>query len=111
MGENRERRRYPRHSVKWPVVILTDDGTIEAETKNITVDGISIRCEEPLRMEEVFRMGIIPPDHPMIEFQGRVIWSDLYGIGADAKAYAMGVCFVEISEADRHSLADLFDEK
>jgi len=110
MDEGKERRLHPRRSAKWPVMILTDTGTIEGETKNITVNGLSIRCEEPLRMDEVLHMGIIPPNHPMIEFQGRVVWSDLYGIGADEHAYAMGVCFVEISENDRHVLTDLFGE-
>lgn len=103
-----ERRKNPRREVRWPVTVLTENGTIEGETRDFAVDGISIRCVEPLLMNQVFRMGVMPPDHQMIEFTGKVIWSDLYGIGDDSSAYGMGVCFVEISDEDLHILQRLF---
>ena len=108
LAEGIERRKHPRRVIKWPVTVLTETGTIEGETRDIAVDGLSIRCEEPLRMNEVVRMGVMPPDYQMIEFTGKVIWSDLYGIGDDDSAYGMGVCFVEISDEDLHVLKRLF---
>ena len=108
MAHKIERRKSPRRKIKWPVTVLTENGTIEGETKDFGVDGISILCVEPLRMDQVFRMGVMPPDHQMIEFTGKVIWSDLYGIGDDNSAYGMGVCFVEISEEDLRVLQEPF---
>ena len=108
MSEGIERRKNSRSKVKWPVTVLTENGTIEGETRDLAVDGLSIRCVEPLRMNQVFRMGVMPPEHQMIEFTGKVIWSDLYGIGDDDSAYGMGVCFVAISDEDLHVLQRLF---
>lgn len=108
MAHEIERRKNPRSKIKWPVTVLTENGTIEGETRDFAVDGISIRCVEPLRMDQVFRMGVMPPDRQMIEFTGKVVWSDLYGIGDDNSAYGVGVCFVEISEEDLRVLQKLF---
>ncbi len=109
MDETIERRKHPRKEVKWSASVLTDGGTIEAETRDISVDGISVRCKKPLRMNEVFRMGIMPPGGRMIEFTGEVVWSDLYGIDEENVAYGMGVCFVELSKEDRHVLEELLE--
>lgn len=106
MGDTVEKRRTPRIEVEWPVSILADHGSIEGETKNITGEGIFICCEEPLRLGDVFRMSIQPPDRPAIGVSGKVIWSDVYGMGEDDSAYGMGVCLVEISEEDRDFLYD-----
>ena len=107
MGEGSERRKGARYEVIWPVTVLTEDGAVEGETRNIAGDGISVFCAEPLRLNATYRMGIVPPGRAMLEFTGKVIWSDLYGIDNDEKAYGMGVCFVEISEHDRHQLQSL----
>lgn len=108
MAHETERRKNLRRKVKWPVTVLTENGTIEGETRDFGVDGMSISCVEPLLMDKVLRMGVMPPDHQMIEFTGKVIWSDLYGIGDDDSAYGMGVCFVEISNEDLRVLQRLF---
>ena len=107
MSLKTERRKHTRNRVKWPVTILTDKGAIEGETRDITADGVFICCKEPLPLGKTFPMGVIPPDHPMIEFTGRVIWSDLYGINEKDEAFGMGVCFVEIPEEDRRSFNEV----
>jgi hypothetical protein len=58
-------------------------------------------------MNKMFRMGIIPPGQQMIEFTCKVVWSDLYAIGADDSSYGMGICYAEISDEDRHVLQKL----
>ena len=101
MSNEIDRRKYPRIKIRWPITVLADKGALEGETRDITSDGIFICCKEPLRLDESFHMGIIPPDHPMIEFTGKVVWSDLYGIDDEDTAFGMGVCLVEIDEEDR----------
>jgi hypothetical protein len=90
--------------------VLTDGGVIEGETRDVGLDGISVCVEQPLRLNETFRMGIMPPDHPMIEFTGRVVWSDLYCMGEEDTTYGVGLCLVEVSEEDRHFFQDVLEE-
>ena len=107
MGEIVEKRRQPRREIRWPVTILADHGTVEGETRNITGEGVFISCDEPLRLNEVFRMSVLPPDHSAIGVLGKVIWSDVYGLGEDESAYGMGVCLVKISTKDREFLEQM----
>ena len=107
MSHTIERRKYHRINVTWPISILLDGEIIDGETINITVDGVLLSCEEPLQLNEVLRISINPPNHQSIEVNGKVIWSDHYAIDEQDTAFGMGVCFVKISEVDRHFLKDL----
>lgn len=107
MTERLEKRGSPRRKVNWPITILADHGTLEGEAKNITGDGIFIFCDEPLRLNEAFRMSILPPHHSPIGVTGKVVWSDIYGLDENEAAYGMGICLVEITEEDRHFLDEM----
>ena len=104
MNNTIERRKRPRKKVSWPVNVFTDHGTIEGETKDISGDGVFISCDEPLALNEKYRIGIIPPDHQVIDITGKVVWSDLYGIDENNTAFGMGICFVEIPYNDQYFL-------
>src|SRR3990172_11136039 len=60
-----------RSEVRWPVRILSDQGTIEGETRDISFDGIYICVDEPLRLNEKFRMAISPPNRQAIGVTGK----------------------------------------
>jgi hypothetical protein len=102
-----ERRGHDRIEVRWPITLFTDHGAIEAETRNVSVDGIFICCEEPLQLNEICPMSIEPPDHQTIDVSGKVIWSDFYAVDDRDNAFGTGICFVEISDGDRHFLEDV----
>ena len=103
MATRTERRKHARSSVRWPITVVSDHGNIPGETRNISFDGVYIRCDQPLRINENFRMAITPPDQHAIGVTGKVIWSDFYGIEDDDTAVGMGVCLVQISARDRKS--------
>lgn len=96
-----ERRRKTRKFVRWPVKVEGENGTVGGETRNISYDGIYIRCEEPLRLNENFRMAILTPDRHAIGMTGKIVWADLYGLDEERNAFGMGICLVEIAERDR----------
>ena len=102
-----ERRRAPRKEVKWPVTIVADYGTIEGEIKNITADGILILSQDPLRLNEIYRISIMPPHHEAIGVKGKVVWSDAYCMDGDDSVFGIGVCLVEISSEERRHLSNL----
>lgn len=83
-----------------------EHGMVGGETRNISYDGIYIRCDEPLRLNENFRIAILTPDRHAIGMTGKVIWADLYGLDRDENAFGMGVCLVEIAERDRRIFED-----
>lgn len=107
MAEQIERRKHPRNQIKWAVNFFSDRGVIEGEAVNISVEGLSVRCDEPIRLEETYRMSILPADHPLIEITGKIIWSEFYGLDDENKTCGMGVCFVEIADEDRRFLEEL----
>ncbi len=101
-----ERRKHSRGDIRWPITVLADHGTIKGETRNISVDGISIRCDEPLMINEIFRIAILPPDRQAIGVSGKVVWSDLYAIDPNDTAVGLGICFVKITDEDRKIFED-----
>ena len=52
MSASREKRKYPRAEIQWPVTIMTPDGPKDGETKNIGVGGALISCAYPLPLHE-----------------------------------------------------------
>ena len=37
-----ERRVYPRAKIKWPVIVKTDNGTMDVVTSDVTPNGVFI---------------------------------------------------------------------
>ena len=107
MSSGSEKRKHPRFNARWPVTVYTDKGEIEGETINISLEGIAICCEEPLHLNKVFRISLITLDDRVIRVGGKVVWSDVYGMDDQETQIGMGVCFVEVSEKDRHIINDV----
>ena len=107
MVDNAERREFPRVRVKWPVSVLTDKNTIQAETRNITVNGIFISSKHLLRLNEILPLHISPPNRQPIDVTGTVIRSDHQALDERSISYGMGICFVKVSDEDRHFLEDV----
>src|SRR5512139_2469910 len=42
-------RQLPRSEVRWPVIIITENGPVAGEARNITVEGVFVHCAERLR--------------------------------------------------------------
>jgi len=103
----KERRNKARQVVKWPITVEVEHGTVGGETRNISFDGIYIRCDEPLKVDQDFRMAILTPDRQAIGLTGKIVWADLYGLDQDENAFGMGVCFVEIADKDRRTFEDV----
>lgn len=106
MANTIERRKHTRIKVRWPITIVTDDSTIEGETRDITVVGMFINCKKPLELNETYRISVIPPNQQSIELTCKVLWSNLYSTDGE-NTYGMGFCFVRVSDEDSHLLSDV----
>ena len=101
MADPIDRRKSPRIDIRWPISIQTDQGVVSGETVNISSEGVSICCDEPIPLDQILKISILPPDHEMIEISGRITWSDLCGIDTENTTVGIGLCFMEISKADK----------
>jgi hypothetical protein len=104
---NSEKRKHPRIRVKWPVTVLTDNAIIQAETRNITVNGIFISSNELLRLNKSFPLRIKPPNREPMKMSGKVVWSDHHAVDDQTVSYGMSICFIKVFDKDRHFLEDL----
>ena len=110
MGNNIEKRKHPRIEVSWPIKIYLDNEVIDGEVSNISVEGIYISCEKPLRLSNTFRISVAPPHHQTIGVTGKVVWSDLYGLDKEERVHGVGICLMEIADKDRHFLNNLISD-
>ncbi len=102
-----ERRQHARIRAKWPVTVLTDYAIIQAETRNITVNGIFISSNELLRLNKSFPLRINPPNREPMKVTSKVVWSDHHAVDDQTISYGMGICFIRVSDKDRHFLEEV----
>ncbi len=107
MGDQTEKRNRPRLQVKWPITLYTKKGPVKGESRNITSAGIFIHCEEELRLNEVCRMRIRPPQKQSVEVEGKLIWSNLEGLDSKGPYSGMGFYFIKCSEEDQRLLDEV----
>lgn len=110
MNNKDDRRRNPRLDAVWPIKIIRDDIVIEGESRNISIDGIQICCDQPLHLNERLHISVFPPNNEGIAFTGEVVWSDFYGLDIDNKVFGIGVCMVEVAEEDQKLIERLLME-
>ena len=96
MMSDDERRKYPRTDVDWPAMIVTQDGCIGGETRNISPTGAFIHCltepdnDGPLRL--VFRD---PLRYKWVMVTAELAWSNISNCD-DIGSCGIGVHFTRI---------------
>lgn len=105
-----ERRLHPRILVKWPAVVETPQGSVEGETKDISVDGVFIFCTEEPEIGANFPILLKPSEQRTISVVGAKIWSGSFTID-NREVFGMGVQFIQISPEDRDYIADLVEKE
>jgi hypothetical protein len=95
---------YPKVDVKYPVVVLTADGQMQGETKNISTQQAFVRCKDPLRLYDVASMSIQFSQDESILAEAEVIWSNRYGPDDEITPRGMVVRFTRLSSRERNKL-------
>jgi len=99
-----ERRKALRINVNWPVTLITSQGTIEGESRNITPSGVFIHCKKKLPEDEVYQMIIKLPNGKQIIVKGQMMWSNLNGREDTGALVDMGFSFIKMSDEDQKVL-------
>ena len=104
MVDPMERRIAPRINVNWPVTIITSEGMIEGESRNITPSGVFIHCKKKLPEDEVYQLILKLPNGKQIVVRGQMMWSNLNGREDTGALVDMGFSFIKMSEQDQKVL-------
>jgi hypothetical protein len=91
--EGKERRLQPRVEVTWPVTMLTSEGAIRGETRDISMQGAYIYCDQPLPLFERFVLSVKAPAASM-QVMAQVVWSDNSPAHQVDEPPGMGVRFI-----------------
>jgi uncharacterized protein (TIGR02266 family) len=102
-----EKRQYSRVDITYPVKMRTSQGTIEAETKNISLGGAFICCRQPLSLGENFGLTIEAPDHQPLTVNAEVVWSNINVPDDRIVNRGMGIRFLQIKKDDGRFLNEV----
>lgn len=106
----KQRRKYPRANINWPVSMETSDGTIVAEVKNISLGGAFISCKEPLPLGEVFCLTMTGPNSEPLTATAEVVWSNVNVPDERVVHRGMGVRFIKMSDRHIQLVRQIFKE-
>jgi hypothetical protein len=91
--EGKERRLQPRVEVRWPVTLLTSEGAISGETRDISMQGAFIYCEKSIPLSERVVLSVKAPAASM-QVMAQVIWADNSIDGNKDEPAGIGVRFI-----------------
>lgn len=107
MTDGSNKRRHLRVPVRWPITIITRQGTIEGECRNITTAGVFVHCKEEIHENEDYQMIIRISEQDSIVVKGKVAWSNFDSMEENRNYPGMGFSFVKITDEDRLVLAEV----
>jgi hypothetical protein len=90
--------------------VETPQGSVEGETKDISVDGVFIFCANEPEIGENFPLLLKPSEQRTISIVGAKIWSGSFTID-NKTVFGMGVQFIQISTEDRAYIAALVEKE
>ena len=105
LSMTREHLRYSRHQIAGPAFIAcTDHRTFDAETMNLSSEGLALRLAHPSKLSPTVRVRFRLPlsDPTIIEANARVAWSDHQA--------RVGIHFHHLAESSRQHVHNYLAE-
>ena len=90
----KDRRKFIRHHLKCPVTVVTSQGTMSGQARNLSGDGALICCKQPLNPRESIDLTVKFSDGFSMEVPSEVVWSYKTNAGDEKSLYKMGVRFL-----------------
>jgi hypothetical protein len=90
----KDRRKFIRHHLKCPVTVVTSQGTMSGQARNLSGDGALICCKQPLNPRESMDLTVKFSDGFSMEVPSEVVWSYKTNAGDEKSLYKMGVRFL-----------------
>jgi hypothetical protein len=102
-----EKRLHPRIPVSWPVVILTPEGAISGEARNISVGGACIQYSEEGDLSGDLQIVLKPSEQRSMSVTGRKAWAGNFNIDGKEVYSGVGIQFTDISPEDGEYITSL----
>ena len=105
-----EKRQFPRVETTWPVIITSPQVTIEGETKDLSIEGALILCQDMPEFNCTFQVVLKPSRQQTIEVNAEKVWSVHINFDGKRILSGMGVRFTEVFDDDRRSLNNMISD-
>ena len=102
-----EKRLHPRIPVNWPAVVVTANGSIEGEVRNISVGGAFIQYSEEGDLNGDLQIVLKPSEQRSIPVTGRKVWSGNFNFDGKIVYSGVGIQFTDISPEDQEFITSL----
>ena len=96
--------------MNWPATLHNVQGSIEGETKDISVDGVFIFLSEKPKVGVNFPILLKPSDGRSISVVGKKVWSSTFSID-NRPVFGMGVRFIHLSPEGQQYIASLVEKE
>lgn len=104
MSTPRERRKYRRVEIKWPVTIMTPDGPKSGQTKNIGVGGALLACKYPLPLHERVCVIFEVPGREPVVINTMVARSNVSRRARENTRSEVALYYIDLSDQELHLL-------
>ena len=97
---------------RYPVRMLTDEGTRFGEAHAINNYGALIRCQQPLRLNEIATISIEFSEKEYLQAEAEAVWLEFIGQEGHNKILPRGmvVRFINLSTFDKQLLRDVINK-
>jgi Tfp pilus assembly protein PilZ len=101
-----EKRRHPRVEISWPAFLEKAEQRQEVQLKDISLGGAFVICQEPLALQDQFKVTFILPDQGYLQLNAEVVWSNVNMPSDKVVNRGMGIRFINNEEKQRQILQD-----
>ncbi|MEJ2428353.1 MAG: PilZ domain-containing protein [Deltaproteobacteria bacterium] len=109
---SRKSHQYSIVEARYPVRMLTDEGTRLGEAHAISAYGAIIRCQRPLRLNEIATISIELSGERYLRTEAEAVWLEYNGQDGHNKSSPRGmvVRFKNLSTFDKQFLRDIINK-
>ena len=104
-----EKRRHPRLDISWKALIQHPDASQEVQLKDISLGGSFVICQEPLALQDRFKIIITLPESQKLQLNAEVVWSNINMPDDRVVNRGMGIKFIGNKPDERQQLQDAID--
>jgi hypothetical protein len=98
-------------SVRWPVTIISDQETLEAESRNITLRGIFVHSPKELRgISRIFQMIIHGPKKKSVLVRAKLAWANSDEKRQSRELLGGRFFFLKVAKNDQDILKELISD-
>ena len=98
-------------SVRWPITIISDQGTFEAESRNITSRGIFVHSPKELRgISKIFQLIIHGTKKKSVLIRAKLAWANCDEKRESRSLSGGGFFFLKVAKDDQEVLRELISD-